>query len=153
MTTATGAYNVIRARLEANVPTSNGSAVALRWQGETGGPLPNTPSPFVYVEFIADPGALVGIGGGRGNNIYRNPARIDAFCFVPRDWGLTYATDLAEAVATLFRSYRDDDISCFEASVIPLGAGASIKPPGLDSEVDNYYAAVAECELTFDQVG
>lgn len=153
MTTATGAYNVIRARLEANVPTSNGSPVVLRWQGETGSPLPGPPEPFVYVEFITDPGAIAGFGGGRGSNLYRNPGRIDAFCFVPRDWGLAYATDLGEAVATLFRSYRDDSISCFEASVIPLGAGSSIKPPGLDSEVDNYYAAVTEVSLHFDQTG
>lgn len=154
MTTATGAYNVIRARLEANVPNdSQSNPVTLRWQNEDGAALPDTPAPFIYTEFLADPASLVSFGGGRGANRYRNTAQIVCYVFVPRGWGLTEATTIAEAVATLFRSYRDTDISCFEASVLPGGDGASIKPPGMDSEVDNYFYAVMAAELFYDLIG
>lgn len=154
MTTASQAFAVIRARLEANVPTVQGAAVPLRWQGSTGDPLPDEPAPFIYIEMNTDPGSLVSFGGGRTSNRYRNPAVIDAYCFTPSSWGdPQYAMDIAEQVAALFRSYRDADISCFDASVFPLGEGASIKPPGLNSEVDNYYAASAQISLFFDLVG
>lgn len=153
MTTASGAYNVIRARIENNVPLSQGVPVPVRWQNEDAVPLPDVPAPFVYVEFNPDPASLVSFGGGQTSNRYRNPAVIDAYCFVPRGWGLVAATDLAEMIATLFRSYRDADISCFDATVYPLGSGSSVKPPGLDSEVDNYYVATTQITLFFDLIG
>jgi hypothetical protein len=150
VTTASAAYAVIRARLEANTPAG---LTALRWQNEDGAALPDTPAAFAYTEFLTDPATLVSFGGGVGANRYRNPARIECFIFVPRGQGLTVATDLAEQVASVFRGFRDADISCFEASVFPGGDGASIKPPGLSSEVDNYFWAVAEVSLFFDLVG
>lgn len=149
MTTATQAFTVIRTRLEANQP----SGLGLRWQNEDGEALPDTPAPFAYIEFLTDPAFLASFGGGRSANRYRNRARITAYVFVPRGQGLTVATDYAEQVATVFRSYRDADISCFDASVYPGGNGADIKPPGLDSAVDNYFYAVAEISLFFDQIG
>ena len=153
MTTATQAYAALRARLEANVPTYGGSPIALRWQNEDGGPLPDEPSPFIYCEFIAERGRLASFGGGRGNNMYRNPAVLDMFVFVPKGWGLPPATDIAETAATLFRSYRDADVSCFDASVLPGGDGADLKPPGLSSEVGNYFWAAVEVSLHYDQIG
>lgn len=154
MTTATGAYNVIRARLEANIPNdSGGNPVGLRWQNEDGTPLPDQPAPFIYTEFLTDPGTLASFGSGRGANRYRNTAQIVCFVFVPRGWGLAEATTIAEAVATVFRSFRDGDISCFDATVYPGGSGSDIKPPGLESEVDNYFYAVTEISLFFDLVG
>ena len=138
MTTATAAFNIIKARLEANIPNDSlGNAVGLRWQNEDGDRLPDTPAPFIYTEFLADPAQLVSFGGGRTANRYRHPARIDFYIFVPRGWGLAEATTIAETVAALFRSFRDTDISCFEATVYPGGSGSDLKPPGLDSEVDN----------------
>jgi hypothetical protein len=154
MTTATQAYSLLRARLEANAPTYSGALIPLRWQNEDGGPLPDTPAPFIYCEFIAErAGPPVSFGAGRGANTYRNPAVFDAFVFVPKGWGLTPATDIAESVAALFRSYRDGDVSCFDASVMPGGDGASLKPPGLSSEVGNYFWAAVEVSLHFDQIG
>lgn len=154
MTTATAAFNVIKARLEANVPDdSQGNPVTLRWQNEDGDPLPSTPAAFVYTEFLADPASIASYGGGRGANRYRNTAQIVCYVFVPRGWGLVEATTIAETVGALFRSYRDSDISCFEASVMPGGDGASIKPPGMDSEVDNYFYAVMAAEFFYDQIG
>ena len=150
MTTATQAFSVIRSRLEANQPAG---LTSLRWQNEDGGALPDEPAAFAYTEFLSEPGFVAGYGGGRGSNLYRNPARVDCYIFVPRGQGLQVATDLAEQVAVLFRSYRDSDISCFEATVYPGGNGADIKPPGLASEVDNYFWALAEVSLHFDQVG
>lgn len=159
MTTATAAFNVIKARLEANVPNdSKGTPVFFRWQNEDEDSLgrkalPDAPRPFIYTEFLADPAAIASFGGGRGANRYRHPARIDCYIFVPRGWGLAEATTIAETVAALFRSYRDSDISCFEATVYPGGSGADLKPPGLDSEVDNYFWSSAEISLFFDLTG
>lgn len=147
MTTASGAYDVIRARIEANI-----TSTPIFWQGEDKA-LTDQPAAFFYVEFLSDPAFLASFGGGRGSNRYRNPARIDAYAFVPQGWGLRPATDLAETMAALFRSYRDTDISCMEATVHPLGHGSEIKPPGLSSEVGNYFVAVAEISLTFDLIG
>ncbi len=150
MTTASAAYAVIRSLIEANKPAS---VTALRWQNEDGDPLPDLPAPFLYTEFVTEPSSLVSFGGGKGANRYRNPARIECFAFVPRGEGLQVATDLAEQIATLFRSYRDADISCFDATVYPGGDGANLKPPGLSSEVNNYFWAAAEVSLFFDQIG
>ncbi len=130
----------------------------LRWQNEDADSqgsttLPDTPTAFVYSEFITDSGELVSYGGGRGANRYRNRAHLDIYIFVPRGWGMTYATDYAEQAAALFRSYRDDDVSCFGASVYPGGDGAELQPPGMRSEVTNYYYAAACVELWFDLIG
>ncbi len=155
MTTASAAFAIIRARLIANKPAN---LTAFRFQNEdedsTGvASLPDTPAAFAYVEFLTEPATLVSFGGGRGSNRYRNPARIVVYVFVPRGQGLAAATDLGESVATLFRSYRDDDISCFEASVYPGGDGSQLTPPGLSSEVNNYFWAAVEIALFFDLIG
>ena len=152
MTTASTAYGVLRGILEAGV------SLPLRWQNEDAdsqgnAALPDTPAPFLYTEFLTDPAELVSFGGGRGANRYRNPARLDVYVFVPRGWGLAAATDYAETAAALFRSFRDTNVSCFGASVHPGGDGASLKPPGLSSEVANYFYAVTEVDLFFDLVG
>lgn len=150
MTTASQAYAVIRARIEANKPAA---LTALRWQNEDGEALPDTPAAFAYTEFLAEPANLVSFGGGRGNNRYRHPAQIVCYIFVPRGQGLSVATDLAEQIAALFRSHRDTDISCSAATVHPGGNGADFRPAGVASEVDNYYVAVVEVPLFFDLIG
>lgn len=152
MTTATQAYNALRGVLE------DGLAIPLRWQNEDAdsdgnAALPDTPATFAYVEFNPDPGELVSFGGGRGSNRYRNPARLDIYVFVPRGQGAAVAMNYAETAAALLRSYRDDDVSCFAASVIAGGSGADLAPPGLVSEVNAYYYALAEVDLFYDQIG
>lgn len=152
MTTATQAYGALRARLEGGMP------IPLRWQNDDAdsdgnAALPDTPAAFAYTEFVTDPAEIVSFGGGRGQNRYRNPARLDVYVFVPRGQGLAVATDYAETAAALFRSYRDADVSCFGVSVFPGGSGADLKPPGLNSEVGNYWYAIAEIDLFFDLIG
>jgi hypothetical protein len=152
VTTVSRRYAAIRTRIEA--------ATGLRRSRSTGmnedvDQLPDDPA-FAFVVFTElnpEKQYLAGFGGGIGANLWRNPAVIDCYAFVPRGWGLQAATDLAETMAALFRGYRDGDLQCFSATIIPLGAGASIKPPGLDSEVDNYYAASVEIDMHFDQIG
>jgi hypothetical protein len=61
--------------------------------------------------------------------------------------------DLAEVVAGRLRSFRDQDISCLSADVIPIGAGSSVSPPGMNNEVAGYQVALAEVVLHFDQIG
>lgn len=176
MTTATQARQVIRARMEAGLIRLNGELVEvalfadfdeetamieyeqldrvpLRWQNEDGGALPDTPSPFIYTLFHTGRAGIAGYGGGRGNNLYRNPARVEAYVFVPKGVGLDQAEYVAEQVAALFRSYRDEHISCFDATVYPGGDGAELTPPGLTSEVGNYFWAACEVSLHFDQIG
>lgn len=148
--TASQALAAVRARLE-----GGSIAFPLRWQGEDGGPLPDTPSTFAFVVFNnggsgRGPAAF---GGGVGRNLYRNQAIVEAYVFAPNGQGLSVATDGAEVIASLLRSYRDGSISCFSADVIPVGEGSSIAPPGLSSEVSNYQCAVAEIALNFDQIG
>lgn len=146
MTTASEAYKAIRAIIDAGI------TVPRRWQNETK-PLPNSPEPFIYTEILIDPGELKSYGGGRFRNLYRNFGNVESYAFVPAGVGVDPALALAEQVATLFRSHRDTKISCFQASVMPLGNGSQMKPPGLSSEVGNYYCAVCDVVLFFDQIG
>jgi hypothetical protein len=150
VTTVSSAHALIKARIEANPPSG---ITVLRWQNEDGVALPDTPTSFLYTELVTDPQFLAGFGGGFGANLWRNPARIDCYAFVPRGEGLAVATDLAESVAALFRGYRSSNLQCFDATVYPLGAGSSMKPPGLSSEVDNYFCAVCEVRMHFDLIG
>lgn len=148
--TTSQAVAAIRARLEAAAFT-----FPLRWQGEDGGPLPDEPTTFAFVVFNNDGSGRgpAAFGGGRGANLYRNQATVEAFVFSPNGEGLSVATDAAETLAALLRSYRGNGISCFSADVIPVGEGSKIAPPGLASEVSNYQCAVAEISLHFDQIG
>ena len=149
MTTASAAYSVIKTRLQANAP----AGLPIYWQNDREITLPLDPASFAYVEFLADRALLASFGSGRGGNRYRHPARIDAYVFVPQGDGLTVALTYAEQIATVFRSFRDSDISCFEASVYPGGSGADLKPAGLTSEVGNYFWALAEISLFYDLIG
>lgn len=150
MTTVSTAWTAIKARIAGNTPP--GLSV-LRWMNEDSAALPNTPAAFLYTELQTEQQFLAGFGGGSGANLWRTPARIEAYVFVPRGDGVAVATDLAEAIAALFRGYRTTDIQCFDAAVHPLGDGANLKPPGLDSAVDNYFCALCEVNLHIDQVG
>jgi hypothetical protein len=156
MATITTALAAIRARLEAVAITdAQGNTLPFRWQGEDGGDLPGTPAAFAYVE-LENYGAgrfPAGYGGGSGNNLYRNEGQINAFVFVPNGQGLSVAVALAEQVAARLRSFRDSTVSCFSASVHPIGEGTSIAPKGMNSEVNNYTCAVVEIAFHFDQIG
>lgn len=151
MTTASEAFAAVKSRLGAG----SGISIPLYWQGEDAPTLPDTPEPFAFIVFNVD-GSGAGpasFGGGRGANTYRNVATVEAFVFVPKGWGLPEALDNAETIAARMRSFRDTSISCFNADVVPIGEGEGLAPPGLASEVNNYQCAVAECALTFDQIG
>jgi len=158
VTTASEARAAFRTRLAPGAITLGGQPVPLRWQNETldstgARRLPDTPAPFVYSEFLVEGAAIVAYGAGRGGNTHRNRARVDSYVFVPKGTGLDAAEAIAEQIAALFRSYRDQHISCFEAVVMPGGDGAELKPAGLSSEVGNYFWAACEIRLHFDQIG
>lgn len=152
MTTASGAFTAIKNRLTG---VGSGISITLRWQGEDGGELPDDPTAFAYVVFEngGSGGRPAAYGGGRGSNLYRNAALVNAFVFAPNRQGLKVALDHAETIAARLRSFRDTDISVFAADVIPLGDGAQMAPPGLQSEVNNYQCALVEATLHFDQIG
>lgn len=148
MTTVSEARASVRARL-----VGGGLGVPLRWPNEDGGPLPDDPAAFVYTEFNTERAALAGFGGGSGANLYRNAARVEAYVFVPKGVGLEQAEQIAEQIAALFRSYRDQHISCFDATVYPGGDGAMLTPPGLNTVVGSYFWSAVEVSLHFDQIG
>ena len=156
MTTITQAREAVRARLEANPPTSGGVPIPVRWPAETDQPLPDIPAPFVFVEFDNQGSVTRGpaaFGAGRGNNLWRNEAIVTAYVFVPNGAGVGEAEAIAEQIAALFRAHRDEHISCFRSTSNVGGPGSDLRPPGLDSEVGNYFYATAVIDLHFDQLG
>jgi hypothetical protein len=150
MTTISGALAAAKARL---ATVSNG--VPLRYKGDQQTPLPDTPTAFGYVVFNNEGsgGSPIAFGGGRGNNLYRYRAFIEVYVFSPMDEGESVVLGYAETIAAHMRSFRDADISCYSADVVPVGEGSRLSPPGLVSEVNNYQCAIVEITMTFDQVG
>jgi hypothetical protein len=148
--TTSQALAIIRAQVE-----SAGLSFPVYWQGEDVPPLPDDPATFAFVVFNNEGsgGRPTSFGGGRGANLYRSRAFLEAFVFVPSGWGLAAATDAAELIAASLRSFRSGDVSCFAADARPVGPGSGISVPGLSSVVSNYQCAVAEATLTFDQIG
>lgn len=148
MTTVSEAFAAVRARIN-----SGSYSYPVYYHGDDPPILPDTPSPFAFVVFNSEGSSLVAYGGGRGKNLYRNRARVEAFVFSPFAIGMEAITAAAEPIAAQLRSFRDDNISCFEADPIPVGQGSSLAVPGLVSEVSNYQCAIVEAVLTFDQIG
>jgi hypothetical protein len=125
----------------------------LYFNGDDAAILPDTPSPFGFVVFNNEGALAVSYGGGRGNNVYRNRARVEVFVFSPMGYGAETVAAHAETVATQLRSFRDDVISCFGADVIPFGPGSNLAVPGLASDISNYQCALVEAVVTFDLTG
>lgn len=75
---------------------------------------------FVYVELIVEDAEIIAYGGGRGNNLQRTNARIEAHVFIPVGEGVNQGLGWAETIAAIFRGTRLDDISCFDAEVFPM---------------------------------
>jgi hypothetical protein len=148
--TAGEALAAVRSRLE-----SGSLGITLYWHGDDPPTLPDTPTAFAYLVFNNEGSRLASFGGGRGANLYRNRARLEAYMFAPSTGtaGMAPVMAQAETIAARLRSFRDATISCFGADVIPVGPGSNISPPGLRSEVNNYLCAVAEIDISFDQIG
>lgn len=144
-TTYPAAWAVLRARAEANV------TLPMFWQFETN-EISDTAEAFVYFEMVGQPAGFIEVGGGRGANRYRHNAEFNAFVFVPIGWGMQDALNRAEAVATLFRSFHESGVSCEGAEIHPVGEGAQLVPPGLQSAAGNYACAVVRVPLHFDQI-
>lgn len=140
MTTVATVHAAIKSRLAAQLP-----AVTFRYQNETA-PLPDTPATYVFVELIVIRQFLAGYGSGRFGNLYRNEGFIQALVLVPISTaGVDAGLQLAEQVAAVFRSYRDTDISCFDATV---------RPEFGRTEEGNYaHIASVEASILFDQIG
>jgi hypothetical protein len=154
MTTVSEAHAFIRSRLEGNTPVDpDGVKISLRWRGEDGGALPDTPAPFAFTTFDAAMSGPIEMGGGRGRNRHRQPSSAEVFIFVPNGWGLKPATDLAEAVATLYRAVNESGVTVDSATVYPGGPGSELSIPGLPSEVENYIWSAVGIEFHFDLIG
>jgi hypothetical protein len=152
MTTFAGALAAVRSRL-----TDTSITISLLWQGER----PNIPRAdngaamsFGFIELEVYSAEIVAFGGGAGANIHRNFATVNAYVFVPNEAGLTLAATYAEAIATRLRSFRDSDISCFDAALHPVARGENLAPPGLSrADVGNYQCVIVAVSMFFDQAG
>lgn len=144
-----------RAAVRAQLPDS-AFAFPLYWQGDDAPTLPDVPAAFAFIVFNNEGsgGHPVAFGGGRGRNLFRNRALVEAFVFSPigSETGADAASGRAEQIASRLRGFRDDSISVFGADVIFVGPGSSISVPGVTAP-NNYQCAVAEIVLTFDQIG
>jgi hypothetical protein len=138
----------IRQRLDAG-----SYGFSIYYEGDDAALLPDTPSPFAFVAYNNEGEIAASFGGGRGNNIYRNRLRVEAWVFSPMGYGAETVAGYAESIAAQLRSYRDDVISCFGAGVFPVGSASTLSVPGLPTDISNYQCAVAEAVVIFDLVG
>jgi hypothetical protein len=153
MTTVVTALAALRGLIEADPPLDPSSvALPMYWQDDTI-TLPDNPIPFAYFELDMDDGFVAGVGGGRFNNLYRHHGSLIVYVLTPIGQGVSVGLAYGEQIASTFRSYRDANVSCFAASVKPLGKGAELVPDGLHSAAGNYAAVLVVVELYFDQVG
>lgn len=153
MTTLATAKAALKTLIDADPPTEGSAPLPMFWEADSI-ELPDTPAPFVYFEIVMDHAFVAGYGGGRFNNLYRNTGELHAYIFVPTETGIDLGIGYGEQVASTFRSYRSSDISCFGASVEPLGKGAELVPNGLSKGVaGSYYATLAVVDFYFDQIG
>lgn len=113
--------------------------------------LPDPPSPFVWFELEVHRSELVGFGGGRGANLYRHFCELFGYLAVERGRGVEYGGPLAEAIASTFRSFRDDNVSCFDSTATPTTDVTDDVTEGV--EVGNYDWYLITTSLHFDQVG
>ncbi len=153
MTTVVTVLNDLRALIEAHPPLDpSNTALPMHWQNDNVN-LPDRPAPFAYFELEMDRAFLAGFGGGRGANMYRQSGSLLCYIFVPIGEGVAVGLAYGEQVASTFRSYRSVNVSCFAASVEPLGKGAELVPDGMRSAAGNYSAVLVVVDLYFDQIG
>ena len=120
MTTLDEARALIRARAAANF-----TAIPVLYPNEVNGDIPEaTPESFAFLEVLSEREYLAGYGGGRGANLWRQLARIEARIFTPAGSGTLDGEVLAKAFAAVFRGQRFDGVSCFAAEVDSEGTPA-----------------------------
>jgi hypothetical protein len=139
MATLAQAKAAVRARFDAGF-----TAIPVRYQREDT-ILPDQPEPFVFVEFDLDPPEYAGFGNGRGGNLQRVTGEILAHVLVPVGWGDADADGWGEQIAALFRSYRDDTISCFAAEPLPM--------TGKTEDGSYAHAVTVVIDIQYDKVG
>ena len=148
MTTLAQAVASLKARASAQV-----TLLPCYWDKDQKPQLPDNPSPFAFLYVEMDPASLISIGGGRGGNLMRAEGELIAIVFLPRDSGLEKHAQLGEHVAAAFRSFRDEHVACGAVAPQPAVDGSSLKPPGLESEVENYACTVVAVPFWFDFIG
>ncbi len=153
MTTVVTVLSALRSLIEADPPLDPSNvALPMYWQDDTI-TLPDIATAFAYFELEMDRAFLAGYGGGRGNNMYRQSGSLLCYLFTPIGQGVSVGLAYGEQIASTFRSFRSADVSCFAASVEPLGKGAELVPDGMRSAAGNYAAVLVVVDLYFDQIG
>lgn len=122
------------------------------WDKDAKPVLADEPTPFCFFLIETDPAQFISFGG-RGNNLQRVQGELQGLVFIPRDWGLEQHASYGEHVAAAFRSFRDTHVSCGAVAPQPAVDGSSLKPPGLDSEVENYACTIVAVPFNYDGIG
>lgn len=137
--------------LNTQITTQVGS-IPILFQGEDN-ILPDISSSFIFIDIIVWNNRIAAFGGGLGRNAFESRGNYDAYCFVPKGYGVGYALDYAQQVRNAFRGFRNDDLIIEQLMVTPGGDGSSIKPDGIPSEVSLYYFALVEIVFSFRETG
>lgn len=125
----------------------------VRWDKDTREPLPDEPAPFVFFTIETDGGRYAAFGGGRGANEQHVDGELVGLVHIPRDWGLEEHATYGEHVAAAFRSYRGEHVSCGAVAPQPAIDGSNLKPPGMESEVENYACVLVAVPFFYRQIG
>lgn len=139
-TTYPAAVAALRQEIEAEWPHGSVPLVFLNENHV----VPDTPSAFVLIEFTGGDDAVAGFGGGRGNNLWRQPGVVTVHACVPRGHGAALAEGYVEDALAILRGKRIGAVSCWGGSNLG-GSG--------ETDDGNYWRASGEIEFSFDRLG
>lgn len=136
-------YAAIKNRVATQWAATAWSSVPIYYRNERF-ELPDEPTPFIVIEVLTYYEKLAAFGGGRGANEWEDQGSIFVRVFVPVDQGEETAMAIRDAISTIFRGQRFDNVSCF--GVVPAGG---------DSKADdgNYYEVAAVVEFSYRFTG
>jgi hypothetical protein len=116
---------ILKARLAAAWPALRPD-VPVRWPNEKF-TRPAANAPWVSCEVHGTTNLLAGIGGGPGDNLWRQEGFVLAAAYVKADSGTATALDIAADLAGVFQGYAAADLRCRGADV---DGGAAVQEEG-----------------------
>ena len=146
-------FSDVVASLKARAATITEFGSRLYWDKDAKPKNLDPEQPFVFFLYETFPAVFAAFGGGRGANEQHTEGELTALVFVPRDWGLEEHATYGEHVASAFRSFRDDHVSCGAVSPQPAVDGSSLKPDGVASEVENFSCTIVSIPFWYRQIG
>lgn len=115
--------------------------------------LPDPPKPFVFFELEVARQRIASLGGGRGANLYRYPCELLGWLAIGRGRSAEHGASVAESIAAVFRSFRDGDVSCGDATPRPVTEVTEMAAGSMRASAGNYDWYLITVRLHFDQIG